>query len=188
MFMLYPPVHPHVCGEHVPLLPPIFIYNGSSPRVWGTYISVNNRVFCVRFIPTCVGNIFGVTGIAKDEAVHPHVCGEHLDGVPDATNKDGSSPRVWGTYPLPICYRPGIRFIPTCVGNISKRLTTCEQRTVHPHVCGEHLFIHDDRAITGGSSPRVWGTLSEMEEKSRWSRFIPTCVGNIPSGLFSGWQ
>ena len=51
------PVHPRVCGEHLPLHHyPDFLY-GSSPRVWGTCQRYSRASRCHRFIPACVGNI-----------------------------------------------------------------------------------------------------------------------------------
>jgi len=114
----------------------------------------------VRFIPTCVGNIYFCAHLGSFQPVHPHVCGEHARRLLDVL--------------------AGRRFIPTCVGNIERVKTiseanggssprvwgTCFQQvvishflTVHPHVCGEHdLFQRPFRHA---------------------HRFIPTCVGNI---------
>jgi len=52
----------------------------------------------VRFIPTCVGNIFSAVAMILFPPVHPHVCGEHLNGGLSVLRVAGSSPRVWGTF------------------------------------------------------------------------------------------
>ncbi len=194
-----PAVHPHVCGEHL-------LYDicddrncGSSPRVWGTFIEALLEVREDRFIPTCVGNISGPSRKSGKRAVHPHVCGEHfiVERINPLTY--GSSPRVWGTYWQPEPHSKGVRFIPTCVGNIIISSwdkvpapvhphvcgehvivkATSTTNSVHPHVCGEHARAYFSAVTNDGSSPRVWGT-SEMRSMGRvkW-RFIPTCVGNI---------
>ena len=51
-------VHPHVCGEHGlwPLHHPANY--GSSPRMWGTSLTISTPTVPARFIPTYVGNIF----------------------------------------------------------------------------------------------------------------------------------
>ena len=36
-------------------------------------------------------------------------------------------------------------------------LTDAQFDAVHPHVCGEYLFIGYQARDRGGSSPRVWG-------------------------------
>ena len=70
-------VHPHVCGEHAPVIVLCHLPTGSSPRVWGTLLKLplNNQV--ERFIPTCVGNIPERGCESGLQSVHPHVCGEH---------------------------------------------------------------------------------------------------------------
>jgi len=70
-----------------------------------------------RFIPTCVGNMLNLRIEEFHLSVHPHVCGEHVEGGREcqritvhphvcgehviaedaAAGMDGSSPRVWGT-------------------------------------------------------------------------------------------
>ena len=91
-------VHPHVCGEHRGLILNQRQNNGSSPRMWGTWLRRSDRFFCRRFIPTYVGNI--CVSVAS------------ADGIV------GSSPRMWGTCIMPRQDIPIQRFIPTYVGNI----------------------------------------------------------------------
>ena len=93
------PVHPHVCGEHADFREFAFCYTGSSPRVWGTFLFVDSVCHFIRFIPTCVGNMFTL--------------------AMSSLLISGSSPRVWGTYCQPCCRVWSRRFIPTCVGNIT---------------------------------------------------------------------
>ncbi len=50
------PVHPHACGERPRRLKPNWPHNGSSPRLWGTLMSINLGQGVDRFIPTLVGN------------------------------------------------------------------------------------------------------------------------------------
>jgi len=172
-------VHPHVCGEHELITDKRGVNRGSSPRVWGTCIRDLRDPQDDRFIPTCVGNIY-VIGIGRGElSVHPHVCGEHVVNVFVILSDFGSSPRVWGTC-IPINKnRDVLRFIPTCVGNISAERRRVHAYSVHPHVCGEHGRCQPEMVAATGSSPRVWGTLDQLQTNLDKSRFIPTCVGNI---------
>ena len=159
VFIIYP-VHPHVCGKHTIGSMALSKPYGSSPRVWGTFVSqtlarnaasVHPHVcgehayrqrllrMIVRFIPTCVGNMKNVGSLSA-----PLI---------------GSSPRVWGTCLL-FGDRHGLgRFIPTCVGNM-------------------HAF-HVSARVVAGSSPRVWGTCLAVHDIAVVVRFIPPCVGNI---------
>ena len=95
------PVHPHGCGEHNNCSPPRMPSAGSSPRVWGTCHPAPGARGPSRFIPTGVGNIWHSSRYRRPRPVHPHGCGEHdlVTGPLDAGL--GSSPRVWGTSPLP---------------------------------------------------------------------------------------
>ena len=121
------------------MYPAVSAVAGSSPRVWGTL----SFTCCAAF----------------NNAVHPHVCGEHSRTTHARSGHD--------------------RFIPTCVGNMSRGLSRLQPfrgssprvwgtffarprharaRSVHPHVCGEHDGPARWRHSPDGSSPRVWGT------------------------------
>ena len=43
----------------------------------------------------------------------------------------------------------------------------------------EHLPDIFHGLLGAGSSPRVWGTLQRTDDAAPYSRFIPTCVGNM---------
>ena len=151
-------VHPHVCGEHFFRFSSGNNSSGSSPRVWGTLQNSIPVSYDRRFIPTCVGNIGVRTATVSAEAVHPHVCGEHtICGVLHILSS-GSSPRVWGTLKDQSECQQFFRFIPTCVGNITTYAREKMIESVHPHVCGEHIWRHGKGRASQGSSPRVWGT------------------------------
>ena len=70
------------------------------------------------------------------------------------------------------------RFIPTLVGNtpIASRLPII--LSVHPHACGEHVFVNVSLNLEIGSSPRLWGTQRFIFVARVCFRFIPTLVGN----------
>ncbi len=134
----------------------------------------------MRFIPTCVGNICPTPSLLNPKSVHPHVCGEHDVSGCGTSVPCGSSPRVWGTCRMAEEIKNVRRFIPTCVGNIPSLAGRERGYTVHPHVCGEHYLSAVVEAVTGGSSPRVWGTSWSITRGCIPTRFIPTCVGNMP--------
>ena len=168
-----------MCGEHSVRGDRVKLVCGSSPRVWGTYNYSFSGISDLRFIPTCVGNIFHNAPGASSISVHPHVCGEHVLAVVSYRAFRGSSPRVWGTSDYRWRSSSNLRFIPTCVGNIITSRHRGRIRAVHPHVCGEHMSnIHPIQRIPG-SSPRVWGTFPNCNRGQSDIRFIPTCVGNI---------
>ena len=91
---------------------------------------------------------------------------------------DGSSPRAWGIRRHETPSDTGRRFIPTCVGNTSRRASSAFRPSVHPHVRGEYPARVNSPVWQRGSSPRAWGILSRPGRMRQAARFIPTCVGN----------
>ena len=55
----------------------------------------------------------------------------------------------------------------------------CCWQPVHPHACGEHLYLPPAGQGPAGSSPRVWGALDRVLKYVFLTRFIPTRVGSI---------
>ena len=95
---------------------------------------------------------------ALQPAVHPHRRGEHVATAARSAADTGSSPQAWGT---PLMSGPSwrcTRFIPTGVGNTTKR------RAAEMQLCG--------------SSPQAWGTPQTDAATRNDRRFIPTGVGN----------
>jgi len=113
--------------------------------------------------------------------VHPHACGEYDLWIRAGLPPIGSSPRMWGILLSITTGVPYERFIPTHVGNISKRDCIPRNITVHPHACGEYTGASLIVGPGTGSSPRMWGIWSCWQYPSRCDRFIPTHVGNMVS-------
>ena len=173
------PVHPRVCGEHRGRKRVCIAFNGSSPRMWGTYGFARPGTQVQRFIPAYVGNIPRPRRSASSSSVHPRVCGEHHSRHRPQFPGLGSSPRMWGTSRDASRVRIPQRFIPAYVGNIRLDFLRRHRIAVHPRVCGEHSRLgHHQRGMTG-SSPRMWGTSISEKIFSNLYRFIPAYVGNI---------
>ena len=152
------PVHPHVRGEYVGFMVSPFL--------------------SVRFIPTCVGNTMKSCSYSDGLSVHPHVRGEYQKGRDLVDGAAGSSPRAWGIRQIDLYNVQINRFIPTCVGNTKKAVTSSMVRPVHPHVRGEYPRYAAIMRRQFGSSPRAWGILNVGIIGKKRQRFIPTCVGN----------
>ena len=145
----------------------------------GTSYRPRNDSAIPRFIPACAGNIQCNGRVPIATAVHPRVCGEHfLTGTPTSAG-NGSSPRVRGTFAPGVLRQYRRRFIPACAGNIYVLWATRNRRSVHPRVCGEHIWCCACRVPTHGSSPRVRGTFANGNLGKRLLRFIPACAGNM---------
>jgi len=177
-YSIQPAVHPHACGEHRLGTKLRRMFDGSSPRMWGTRLSSIWGVKPMRFIPTHVGNTRAACACAVSCPVHPHACGEHLITNKDLVNDSGSSPRMWGTPVISWRMPTLLRFIPTHVGNTGGPAPEGRPPSVHPHACGEHTFSERRGSATPGSSPRMWGTPVFVVPRLVDDRFIPTHVGN----------
>ena len=154
-------VHPHLRGEHVCCFSRARSMIGSSPPAWGTCLASR--------LPQ------GQT------LVHPHLRGEHIGVCPFGFRFGGSSPPAWGTFLANGTKHTHRRFIPTCVGNIAGSSQRDLRLSVHPHLRGEHCLSSCSTSSNAGSSPPAWGTLGGHYRLPVPRRFIPTCVGNIPS-------
>jgi len=130
-------VHPHARGERAAKRRSPFCVTGSSPRSWGTLIVRGVHRIRLRFIPTLVGNAAGHDLGCTRCAVHPHARGERPLRLLAPRQTVGSSPRSWGTL-VPMLRIPLVqRFIPTLVGNATRKAVPPVRRSVHPHARGE---------------------------------------------------
>ena len=95
---------------------------------------------------------------------------------------------MWGTPLFRLKNFCIYRFIPTHVGNSPHRCRGLGLGPVHPHACGELCICHELKRQGCGSSPRMWGTQSDLRGRGGSGRFIPTHVGNslIASDLDAG--
>ena len=150
--------HPHVCGEHCQDLATAGDVVGSSPRMRGTPYELRKLKLFEGLIPTYAGNTKRPPPAGPWERAHPHVCGEHGDGVSGGAAKKGSSPRMRGTHTLTADDLHGRGLIPTYAGNTRCALTRGRVCRAHPHVCGEHILGRQITTGSGGSSPRMRGT------------------------------
>ena len=153
-------VHPRLCGEHglrTGLMQPV---DGSSPPVRGTRMIGLEPTLDERFIPACAGNTLPASVPIRAVPVHPRLCGEHH--IPTRTDCAlcGSSPPVRGTPPTCHILCKGRRFIPACAGNTDPYSGLMFELSVHPRLCGEHLWQQNRYKLRHGSSPPVRGTLN----------------------------
>jgi len=171
-------VHPRVCGERPTQIGPMNSMNGSSPRVRGTGVDIEEDLVGRRFIPACAGNGRIIACERVLMTVHPRVCGERLWWAASDEARNGSSPRVRGTGGLSFPLHGLGRFIPACAGNGFIRAMPCCACLVHPRVCGERMATSARPLRQLGSSPRVRGTGESGDRILAELRFIPACAGN----------
>ena len=146
--------------------------------MWGTLSNLHNLPYCLRIIPTHVGNTQSPRRLRRPLSDHPHACGEHSTNVVHIPPLDGSSPRMWGTLILLHTSLYCVRIIPTHVGNTAEPCCFLFVLSDHPHACGEHPANAIKKVGGIGSSPRMWGTRLVPPPKALSIRIIPTHVGN----------
>ena len=152
---------PHVWGTQI-ANPRNRRGGGLSPHVWGTHSPFSAHFCPKRFIPTRVGNTCLPGRGSQRWTVYPHTCGEH-----------GAVGQVAHVRP---------RFIPTRVGNTPGTRRRSARTPVYPHTCGEHQHRFERVPAGRGLSPHVWGTPMRTLLGGFRHRFIPTRVGNTPTG------
>ena len=179
-------VHPHARGERHPHMTMARPVSGSSPRPWGTPHRHLQGLLLERFIPTPVGNARSCRSRKAGRPVHPHARGERAPELPEDDAITGSSPRPWGTLAVRQRRQRVKRFIPTPVGNAQLTWAPLSMAAVHPHARGERGQYAAKAEITGGSSPRPWGTPRHEDIQAGVLRFIPTPVGNAAGAGCTG--
>ena len=90
----------------------------------------------------------------------------------------GSAPRVRGTQPSQSGLIRVHRFSPAGAGNASCRTIAASVTAVQPRGCGERWFASVAQFDTGGSAPRVRGTLFSEKPLMAFRRFSPAGAGN----------
>ena len=144
----------------------------------GTLAEESQPLLRNRFIPAYAGNTLISCAWTNWVSVHPRVCGEHAFRRTCRSDSAGSSPRMRGTLDKTLFDQMLERFIPAYAGNTYSSFYFFSPFSVHPRVCGEHLFSTNSYSLNIGSSPRMRGTRAEPARIFQIARFIPAYAGN----------
>ena len=99
--------------------------------------------------------------------LHPRACGERMPATAKPATVVGSSPRMRGTATQAVIGGMRKRFIPAHAGNRTLVPRDPSLFAVHPRACGEQSTFSRSTHSLVGSSPRMRGTESRMERKTR---------------------
>ena len=88
------------------------------------------------------------------------MCGENYLRYFSTLAPDGTPPRVWGKLTPEIDGFSAMGYTPTCVGKTFGTYGIFTKFQVHPHVCGENVYLDGFTRSLAGTPPRVWGKLS----------------------------
>ena len=133
---------------------------GSSPRVWGQVNSRTPTRQGIRIIPTRMGTRASALVLECGRRDHPHAYGDKRNHLTELTNKEGSSPRVWGQAFYNVMFFSGNRIIPTRMGTSTIFKQSIFHTQDHPHAYGDKPCVFIMYVIRIGSSPRVWGQVN----------------------------
>ena len=150
---------------------------GSSPRVWGQVLFLKMAEIQPRIIPTRVGTSLFPWDSYHILQDHPHACGDKIFVLLFACKNTGSSPRVWGQALIHHGLKLMKRIIPTRVGTRLCQQYLPKPYRDHPHACGDKGSDLMRPTDTAGSSPRVWGQVSDCNNFRKCQGIIPTRVG-----------
>ncbi len=151
-------VYPHLRGAYRLRVLARRITPGSSPPMWGIRRCGRSEKTSSRFIPTYVGHTCGPIHPGTPASVHPHIRGAYVPDRYDGCRNGGSSPPTWGIHQRRQRHKKGDRFIPTYVGHTQQPVKSLHHISVHPHIRGAYVQLHQLEAVC--------------------SRFIPTYVGH----------
>ena len=170
--------HPRVCGEQQHKYHTTSCGWGSPPRVRGTVVPVFVAGGVDGITPACAGNSHPLLTRCCLLWDHPRVCGEQVDWGYYPDPWVGSPPRVRGTAELYDRQLNVTRITPACAGNSDTPFPWPHGSPDHPRVCGEQMFRVDATRVIAGSPPRVRGTVSNSQNRSKLWRITPACAGN----------
>ena len=159
------PVHPRACGEHISV-PSKIATSSVQPRVCGEQWRAGSfhRNRRRRFIPARAGNAraggcYGAGGSS------PRVRGNSL-AIRSSATFAAVHPRACGERSLSSVTRCLTRFIPRACGEHfgATRPDACARRFI-PARAGNTAGTAESASTMGGSSPRVWGTMSRPSRR-----------------------
>ena len=87
---------------------------------------------------------------------------------------------MWGQVDIAVNTADRPRIIPTRVGTRATCIVFSRSIKDHPHACGDKSPFRNPLAVCQGSSPRVWGQVSDTNLLPYKERIIPTRVGTRP--------
>ena len=150
---------------------------GSPPRLWGKRYWIVLGALGVWFTPTPVGKTRGQDTLWNADTVHPHACGENYTIRSAKVSAHGSPPRLWGKLVCLTVLMSYCRFTPTPVGKTANNSDIAAPLPVHPHACGENLFVILLFFGVFGSPPRLWGKRSFLPRRPRIQTVHPHACG-----------
>ena len=150
---------------------------GSSPRVWGQAVNFGFNAPELRIIPTRMGTSYDWFSMTSKIEDHPHAYGDKGHRRRSKIAIVGSSPRVWGQAIPGWLTNHKPRIIPTRMGTRGTKYIYLPEDGDHPHAYGDKVGKASQDYRVSGSSPRVWGQVTNATYFSVVIGIIPTRMG-----------
>ena len=150
---------------------------GSSPRVRGKQLGVEDGRERRGLIPARAGKTTPRPASRRSPTAHPRACGENSSMVQRFPSHLGSSPRVRGKPVGRHRGEIGVRLIPARAGKTPSMRLPSYEPPAHPRACGENVWTAFHTPTAAGSSPRVRGKHNERHRQQPAPRLIPACAG-----------
>ena len=149
--------HPRACGENREKEADYTGWEGSPPRVRGKPRREFAQKMQERITPARAGKTAQKSCLRRSRRDHPRACGENRWMTGDATDDEGSPPRVRGK-PGERAHGTGsLRITPARAGKTNSGTPGAAVFKDHPRACGENLSGGGRRSAPFGSPPRVRG-------------------------------
>ena len=169
--------HPRACGANSAAATADQSASGSSPRVRGKLVFVEDAQIPLRIIPARAGQTASVERRGRGQTDHPRACGANRRRSPLLSEMYGSSPRVRGKQPsLGSCMLLS-RIIPARAGQTRHCGVWVAQYADHPRACGANCPAGTSKMNGVGSSPRVRGKRHNPHQRQHIHRIIPARAG-----------
>ena len=152
--------------------------SGSSPRMRGARSCPNPRMGMIRIIPADAGSTHRLPVHHPSWPDHPRGCGEHRRVGINYPAFEGSSPRMRGALWTIRTQYPTRGIIPADAGSTMAHDFPTDQRPDHPRGCGEHIWWPSTDRPCSGSSPRMRGARTVVEQGQKVFGIIPADAGS----------
>ena len=172
------PDHPRGCGEHGSGQMIDAAAMGSSPRMRGARMPLDQMQQLVRIIPVDAGSTGKSASPPHTFQDHPRGCGEHILSDGDTQVSGQSSPRMRGAHIRRAAVLIRIPIIPADAGSTPMRNGATPRMPDHPRGCGEHNLGRPRFTWRGGSSPRMRGAPVHSLMVLADRRIIPADAGS----------
>ncbi len=150
---------------------------GLPPNAWGPPLADRWQAQVIRSTPTCVGTTTPARQADPPPWVYPHMRGDHDIGISRWRAEAGLPPHAWGPRHADIDGQTVAGSTPTCVGTTPGSGCHPSNRTVYPHMRGDHAVCPPGEVRQLGLPPHAWGPRRAGPGTRRRRRSTPTCVG-----------